>query len=805
MSEKIDPKILINIFPDFNGSTPTNKLNNICEKLKICIILHKYVKGNLRIYKYGKKFDNIIDIACYREHFFIYEKIDHIEFNRIFNKRKTGLNSLKLIVFLDKKKYFTRFRKLNINNQNAIDFMFNENFLRDENDIRKKQSKKDNFEKIADYKIIFADCEADSTKDIHEVYMIAFKYLKLSKINIISGPLCIETFFNCLPTKSIIYFHNLKYDICFLFKHIKAWSVCKKNGAYYEIKSNYKNKKIIFRDSYKLIPTALKEFSEMFSIKTEKEIFPYEYYTLERFYSNEYGKIDEAMNFIKNNTKDEFITSLKKSKSLINDNEFDMKKYAEFYCSQDVNLLSQGMMKFSETIKNLFDVNIYDCLSLSSIVIKILEKYNVFEDSYEYRGFTQNYLMKNVRGGYVNSKNGQKWLIKDKIQDFDAVSLYPSAICRICNENGFPTQTHKILLNNQKNMDFLNKLYYYTVRIKISQINKKLPMPLLSYLDDMKCRKYSDDIDDFMKKDRNIFVVDKITLEDYIKYHEIEFEILDGIYWDSFNNKYGKIMNILFELRKKYKAEGNIVYQLIIKLLMNSSYGKLIIKPSKHRYIFINKEDIQNYIAKHHNRVISYIDFGKNYCVKEKNFLLSNFNMPHWGGYILSMSKRILNEVHYIANTFDINIFYQDTDSIHIFDRDIKKLSEEYDKKYNKKLIGSELGQFHSDFQFDKKNPIKPIGKITSKICIILGKKSYIDILEDEKGNIDYHIRMKGIPNYCIENLCKNYDMTYEKLYKRLYDGFPCVFDLTETKNKFKINENNTVSNVYEFTRLIKF
>ena len=54
-------------------------------------------------------------------------------------------------------------------------------------------------------------------------------------------------------------------------------------------------------------------------------------------------------------------------------------------------------------------------------------------------------------------------------------------------------------------------------------------------------------------------------------------------------------------------------------------------------------------------------------------------------------------------------------------------------------MIGTQLGQFHSDFDSEK-------GKVKSAVkSIFLGKKAYVDKLELEDGTFDYHLRMKGI------------------------------------------------------------
>ena len=101
-----------------------------------------------------------------------------------------------------------------------------------------------------------------------------------------------------------------------------------------------------------------------------------------------------------------------------------------------------------------------------------------------------------------------------------------------------------------------------------------------------------------------------------------------------------------------------------------------------------------------------------------------SFSSPHLGCQILSYSKRLMNKVMTLADDSGINIFYTDTDSIHIEEAGVELLAMRYEERYGQKLIGKKLGQFHCDFECEGMSKIKSIGLIT------LGKKSYIDKLE---------------------------------------------------------------------------
>ena len=193
------------------------------------------------------------------------------------------------------------------------------------------------------------------------------------------------------------------------------------------------------------------------------------------------------------------------------------------------------------------------------------------------------------------------------------------------------------------------------------------------------------------------------------------------------------------------------------------------------------------------------------------------YNNCHIGSEILSMSKRIMNEVMCLAEDNNIKIHYQDTDSTHLKNKDIVILEEKYELKYNRKLIGKGMGQFHSDFSI-KQNGKKYDENVFARRSIFLGKKAYIDelIVKDKNGNeiIDYHIRLKGIPNRCV-------DYTYKKLgyanpfdlYIDLYNGVKITFDLLEGNGhkKFKFNKDYTISTLKNegdamgFSRTVSF
>ena len=54
-----------------------------------------------------------------------------------------------------------------------------------------------------------------------------------------------------------------------------------------------------------------------------------------------------------------------------------------------------------------------------------------------------------------------------------------------------------------------------------------------------------------------------------------------------------------------------------------------------------------------------------------------------------------------MSNDCGVNIYYQDTDSIHLNYDDVDEIVNRYKEKYNQDLVGQGLGDFHVDFSMD--------------------------------------------------------------------------------------------------------
>ena len=899
---------------------------------------------------------------------------------------------------------------------------------------------------------------------------------------------CAERFLKAIPDKTLCYAHNVKYDLSFFdYSKIDIEESCEKDGNLYSRDIIFEGKHITFKDSYKLITSKLSKFPEMFALgDIQKEVFPYNFYTIDNL--NKYKNINfklgsKEFEVIENDLIQGFneINQDKKNKAYNEFREiiknkfngiFNMRRYSKFYCERDVELLFKGLISMRTYVYKITALDCLKYLTISTIAHRHMIN-NVYtktnkrqddkildfsEDLYTTSGILNQYIQSSVWGGVCTSYENSKILVKRVVSDFDAVSLYTSAMKRLYIVTGKCkkfSNNELDMINNSMNVDGnynnkncwllkntnsekendRNKINMYIVTIRIKDSKKKRSNPRIVVKNEMigpKIKKYPNlpvgnimvnvdknaDLNDYRYKyyyvNECIVTIDNIMLEDYIKYHDIEFEVLCGIYWkdnnkislldcflnystkiryskdlnqedsikysnvldnklndkpelknfyedavnryeeirenikklvkgskriedlsktnqnkirneykkiekikdeineldeiigDTHSSKHTKIQDVmqqLFDARLKYKNEGNPLEQ-VIKLLLNSVYGKTIQKPTTKKINYIRlisknvidlkekPEHTQKYILREYNKfkenyisnlkdkyynnqitkdeykskmnsldkivniskdkifssyyspVLSFLENNKNkiigmdkinnnmYRIETIEQIENHKSFNHVGVQILSMSKRIMNEVICTAQDLKFNVYYQDTDSIHIEYKNIPELAKEFKKKYNRDLIGKGLGQFHSDFEPCKiKNGSKP--EITlSKLLIINGKKNYIDVkfnpacyfknfdidndfnicldkvINDELNVIEnivdnYHIRMKGVNKTGVIATSEELNINFEELYLKIFNGCGINFNLSKAKPSFQFTKYLTVVSK-ELERFIK-
>jgi len=858
----IDEEIINRVKTTFETGSffPKKNLKEVSNIIKKNINLVWYdAKGNRRNCKYTKTYDETINIALYEDHYFIneitnytpysskhYKEIKHIkDFNKIYRKDN---------------KYYVKNDKLKIDSLTLIKNLFEtDNFIKDHNIIKsfdKYQRNKDKAETLSlideeqrlyEYKskeednktiIFYADIETDVHGDTHKPILMRFTKTgdlidhgyTYEREELDEDYSLFNRFMNSIDRQSrgykkvIIYFHNLKYDyntIKSFINHLGA--PCEKDGQLYNVKFKFKFRNYEFRDSLKLAPMRLADFQKSFGLDKDlnkKEAIAYEYYTINNM-CDRVLEVDIYEQYLKEDDKKIFRQALednylfryrkdKKSNKMI----FDPIEYYKYYLKYDTYILMKGLEKFEQIINDIVselnkkyntnhNINLFDYLTISSLTHAIMGAFGCYDDVYEMCGNLRQFCGNFVTGGRVQvNEEYNKKVIKQKIADYDGVSLYPSAIKRLCEERGLPKGKAKpIQTYNKKELD---KYDYYMVKIIITKINKYQQLPMVSYKNKDGILQYVNEI-----KEPIITYTDMITLNDWIEFQDIEYEILDGVYYNNgFNKRMGDIILHLFNNRLKHKKQKNQAMQLILKLMMNSSYGKTITKKTMTRKVIINDNKKEQYIANYFHLIKEFKQITDRQWEITLDAVDTTYNMAQVGSFILSYSKRIMNEVFNIANTHKCPLYYTDTDSIHCNYDDVITIENEFRKTYNRELTGKQLGQFHIDFDLDG-----ACSEIYAVKSIFLGKKAYIDILEstDAKGNkiTGYHYRLKGVNEQGIRHRADNdFKGDIFSVYQYLSNGDSLDFVLNPQgmKPSFEYNDAGVrTKESGEFIRTVKF
>ena len=795
-----------------------------------------------------------VELYLYKDHYFLNKKLpitlfyiknadeinekyfnmplkDRMRITRIGKTKPTFTSNLICPLKVLRKMFeCDRFRPIENMEQEIIETQEYKNHLQDYNDLAydeelcTRECKDIKKEKEFNY-VIYADFESDITVNPHRAYLCCavWEHDGVLMKKVFRGFDCGVHFINWCPHQSLIYFHNLKYDASFFMNvkpndyHVKVIERCGNlmNVVFRRLKDG---KTIVFRNSYSIIPAPLKQFASMFNLKVHKEICPYRVYT-EKNIKNKWVDIEECIADIdtsfksqgKNNDEavNDFLDACENIGCLKEESDkvyVDILAYSEFYCLKDCQVLYQGMTSFNKDIAHLFEGNnqkwigLENYLSVSSIGYHFALKYGCMDGCYELSGKPQDFISRCVSGGRTMCAKNEKIVIEKNIQDFDAVSLYPSAMYIM---NGIPKGIPKVLSPEEcTSKSFMDKVDDYFVEININKLKAKgVPeyrFPLVfSFENGSKI---------YRDKCYKNFYIDKRGLEDLIEFYDIEFDVLRGYFFnEGFNNKINEFIKKLFDLRKKYKDEGNPL-QNTIKLLLNSIYGKSILKPIDTDISVVNPNKFERWVIQNYNFIKCATAYtgpdGKQKHIYAKMIkpINKHFNLPQFGVNVLSWSKHIMNQVMCLADQEGLDVYYQDTDSLHIGESDVPKLARAYKVRYGRDLIGKELTQFHCDF-----DPLAPGVPVHSRKLIALGKKSYLDLLEDDEGHTGYHMRMKGIPQNVIINHCKDQGITIEELYMRLYEGETIEFDLLNGANCFRKNKYYEQYTPESFRRKVRF
>jgi len=244
-----------------------------------------------------------------------------------------------------------------------------------------------------------------------------------------------------------VYAHNFgAFDGIFLFKHLLRYGKAKplvRDGKLISINLNlhikgYKNKTIIFKDSYLLLPQSLRKLCESFNVKTLKTYFPFNLNNV--FYTGVFPKFEYWSGI----TLIEFDALAAE----FNRNTWSFRDEAIKYCKLDWQSLHEILIIFNELIFSNFNINIHIPLTLPSLAMTIFRSQFMPKDSiYQLIGPVERDIRESYTGGAVdvyiphNRISGFFNNIQTKLINlfyYDVNSLYPFIMAKTAMPIGKP-------------------------------------------------------------------------------------------------------------------------------------------------------------------------------------------------------------------------------------------------------------------------------------------------------------------------------------------------------------------------------
>ena len=591
----------------------------------------------------------------------------------------------------------------------------------------------------------------------------------------------------------VCFFHNLRYDMTVFLQDCgyKIKNIVRRGGTFYSVQVFHDDEErlfVEFRDSSKLFgPGALSKCPDKFQLPknlVKKEAINYKYYNREKRnrlisvqeYSHNKSFDTEESRLSFNHKVLENLQECKEYAMFDEEKQtFNPWKYYEYYLMYDVVVLAASLMVYQRDFLSLTELDPLQSLSVSSLISKVCHKNGCFEGVLPVKNILRKFLQQSVYGGrvWVNPLYEGK-VVEGKFQYLDAVSLYPTAMVKLSQEMGLPTGRAKLLEPGQDPFQYS----HFTIQIKITAARKsqntgiqficKRPTKSSEECEvedaeeEEEGLRYVGEFDVERGDDPIVCIVDRITLEDYIEFHQIEYNVLQGVYWDGpTNNLWGDVIEKWFELRLQHKRSGNKGMDGLLKLGLNSAYGKTIMRSVDEQNVYKNKSNYQTYLADNFLTIKNFQNMGQESVEFTMEKTDESSALVQAGSLVLSMSKRIMNRTMNCLSDLNSPIYYTDTDSMCIDHAIIPQLESLYNERYpGTPLIGESFGQFHSDFSVkgcESKD-------IFSKKAYFIGKKMYLHILEakDNKNNTIewYKMSFKGVTQASLQHLAKDFDET---------------------------------------------
>ena len=684
--------------------------------------------------------------------------------------------------------------------------------------------------------LIFADFETYPNADGHVAYMLICHNEFMNERKCFEGDDCAEQFLNYISSvvnqtlylkpKVFVIFHNLGYDFTF-FVGCKGFSFTNRIGNSTKntkkVTCSYYGKKFFLLDSYAFLMFPLKDFSENLSLgeNTQKDIFPHDIVTPTMITNNK-CQVKMALKSKNVPNEQEFLEIIDKYlikqeyniRTSTEPRYFKIRDLAYEYCCKDVEILRKGFKVFREEIYNLSNshLDILDFCSLPGLALAFPVIEDLLSNVPYLTGVCRQFIQQTIVGGRVCTNKNISHLINTQLSDSDISSLYPFAYTKLEIPSGSPIQ---IPSNEQIYHDtaFLDGLYHwYFIEVEILEVRRPRAIPSLSVMTKDK-RVWEDK--------PGVYFLNHVQLQDLCEFQDISYICKGGVGWlkgvGQLHN-WKDFTNDLYNERIKIsKTKGKEAKALIIKLLLNSIYGRTLMSPiTTTEKVFsdidgYSKKSFESFIEKHFDKIkeINYFTSrdGTQQCanISMMKAVYDHSSYNQVASVILAQSKRVMNKAVYLLDDLGYDVYYTDTDSMFYPEEANKPFEEAYIAKYGESPFARKvLGKFMSDYE---KSLPPGATNIRASGAIFVAKKLYTVKLTydlDDQKDLEYYVvKVKGIPQQAIDYYLNKTKQNPFQMMERLINKEVIKFDLRCGGDKvcFQVEKDFKFKSLTDFTR----
>ena len=232
--------------------------------------------------------------------------------------------------------------------------------------------------------------------------------------------------------------------------------------------------------------------------------------------------------------------------------------------------------------------NKYEIIEVYTNYMKDFKK--KYENEYDSQFDDYRDIKQKAKDKYVNEKLSELPISKklqelnrdDLLMAFDATSLYLGAMVD-CAGGGcnYPKIETGYAFTKDMSSDIVNQFNSGKTEFASAILKVKYYNPKDIVIQHLPVKEEVNKIE--VNRLRNGYIIDTLTsvdIEEIVKIGGKIIEIYEGvIYRENFEvSPFKDFINNLFELRAKYKSEGEDILQEMVKLIMNSLYGQTIRK-----------------------------------------------------------------------------------------------------------------------------------------------------------------------------------------------------------------------------------